>query len=343
MKILFIGPDQPPQSNAYYQYLTLKKKYKNVDFINGYKSFFLLSITIKIFHHISPKIFSFLINNYILSRIKDNYDLIYVKSGELIGKKLILELKTKTKKIVFFCNDNPYVKRDKNKWKLFLGAAKYYDIIVYQDASRIRLAKKIGLKNSLLVLPPYQKNVHCRQKLTNIEKKKYKNDVIFIGTWSCEKGIFLKKLMDLGLNLKIYGTRWNKDSNYQSLKSITKLGHIAGKNYSKLIQSAKIALCLFAEENLDTVTARSIEIPAIGSLLCSFRTPTMKSIFIENKEAIFFTNATECVKKCNYYLKNQQIAKKIASKGNIKITKGLKLSNDELIKRIIHEAFLKNK
>ena len=287
MKILFIGPDQPPQSNAYYQYLTLKKKYKNVDFINGYKSFFLLSITIKIFHHISPKIFSFLINNYILSRIKDKYDFIYVKSGELIDKELILKLKTKTKKIVFFCNDNPFVKRDKNKWKLFLGAAKYYDVIAYQDVSRIRLSKKIGLKNSLLVLPPYQKNVHCRQKLTNIEKKKYENDVVFIGTWSRKKAIFLKKLMDLGLSLKIYGGLWNKDPNYQSLKSITKLGHIGGKNYSKVIQSAKIVLCLFSEENLDTITARSLEIAAIGSLLFSFRTPAMKSIFIENKEAIF--------------------------------------------------------
>ena len=341
MKILFIGPHYPYQNNAYLQYLILKKKYKNVDFIAGYKSFFFPLISIKVFQHISPKLFSLFINNYILTRIKKKYDLIYVMIGELIGEKLILKLKTKTKKIVFYCMDNPFVKRDKNKWQLFLGAAKYYDLIVYHQDSRIKLSKKLGLKNSLLVLPPYEKKIHCRQKLTNSEKKKYKNDVIFVGTWSPQKGIFLKKLMDLGLSLKIYGTRWDKDPNYKSLKLITKLAHVFPNTYSKLIQSAKIALCLFAEGNLDTITSRSTEIPAIGTLLCSFRTAAMKNILIENKEVIYFNNPNECFKKCNFYLKNYKMAKKIARRGHIKITKVLKASNDDVIKKIVNKVFEK--
>ena len=192
-----------------------------------------------------------------------------------------------------------------------------------------------------MVFPPYQKNFHCRQKLTNFEKKKYKNDVIFVGTWSPQKGIFLKNLMDLGLSLKIYGTRWNKDPNYKSLKSIIKLGHVLPNTYSKLIQSAKIALCFFSEGNLDTVTARSSEIPAIGTLLCSSRTTAMKNFLIENKEAIYFNNSNECFKKCNYYLKNYKMAKKIARRGHIKITRVLKVSNDDLIKKIVNKVFEK--
>ena len=111
------------------------------------------------------------------------------------------------------------------------------------------------------------------------------------------------------------------------------------EHYSKIIQNAKIALCLFAEENLDTITARSIEIPAIGTLLCSFRTKAMKEIFIEDKEAIFFNNPKECAKKCKYYLKNLKINKKISKKGNIKITKILKPTNEQMIKKIINTVF----
>ncbi len=169
MKVLFIGQKF---GNSYLQYLTLKKTYKKVDLIDERKCLFLPLVTSKIFVHISPLIFQFYINHQILSKVKKNYDLIYVKSGELIGKNLILKLKKKTKKIVFFCNDNPFISRDKQRWKLFLSAAKYYDLIAYQDKSRIKLSKKHGLQNSLLVLPPYDKRMHKKQKVSKNEKKK---------------------------------------------------------------------------------------------------------------------------------------------------------------------------
>ena len=73
--------------------------------------------------------------------------------------------------------------------------------------------------------------------------------------------------------------------------------------------------------------------------MCSLRTRTMKEIFIENKEAIFFNNPSECFKKCKYYLNNPKIMKKIAKNGNIKITKILKPNNDLLIKNIVSTVF----
>ena len=342
MRVLFIGGKF---GNGYIQYLTLKKICKEVDFINayekinGYKSFLLTKIIGIIFVHISPKILEPFLNHYILSRVKKSYDLIYVKSGEVIGKKLILALKRRTKKIVFFCNDNPFVSRDKQKWKLFLSSGRFYDLLVFQDKSRVSLSKKYGIKKTLLVLPPYQKNVHCRQKLLSNEKKKYDTNVIFIGTWFPERGIFFKKLLDLGLDLKIYGCLWEKDPNYELMKSKIKLGHIYNPLYSKLIQCAKIALCMPSKGNLDTITARSIEIPAIGTLLCATRTKSHQKIFVENREAIFFKNVNECYEKCKYLLHNRKKLKKISYRGHIKVTKILEADNHSLIKKIISKVF----
>ena len=338
MKILFIGPKLSLNkniSNSYLQYRALKKLYRSVDIIDSNKILFFPFLANKIFFHISPLIFEHYINFYILSKINKKYDLIYIKAGDFIGKRLILKLKKISKKIVFFCNDNPFVKRDKNRWKLFLPAAKYYDCIAFQDKSRIRLSKRWGVKKSLLVTPPYDLNTHKKQKGSKLVNKKYQNDVIFIGTWSPKKGEFINKLIKLGLNINVYGSSWNKDPNYDEFRSKVKLGHVFNPNYSKFIQNSKIALCLFAEGNLDTITARSIEIPAIGTLLCSLRTKSMKNIFIENKEAIFFSSPKECVIKCNYYLQNYKKAEKIAKKGNIKITKILKPTHENLIKKII--------
>ena len=342
MRILFIGI---LKRNTYFEYLALKKIYKNIDVVDCTQFFLLPSITHRIFNHISPKIFEPFLNNFILSRIKKNYDLIYVNSSSAayIGKKLILKLKTKTKKIIVLLVDNPFSKRDKNRWKLYLDAALHYDLTVAYIGSRITMGKKYGLKNTLLVWPPYQKNVHCKQKISDREKKQLSSEVVLIGTWFPERGVFFKKLIELGLDIKIYGTRWEKDPNYSLIKSKITLGHIDNPMYSKLIQCSKISICLPSEGNFDGRTKRSVEIPAIGTLLCAIRTPDHKNLFKENKEAIFFNDANECYKKCISFLKNNKRRKEVAYNGYIKVTKVLKADYLSTIKAIMKKVNIKNR
>jgi len=337
MKILFIGPNK---LSSKHKYLCLKKLYKNVDIVNANESFSFNQITERIFWHISSKIFENQINSYILKKIKNNYDLIFVDSGEFIGKKLILKLKKKSKKIVYYCNDNPFVDRDKKRWKLSLGSLKYYDLIIFHNKSRIVPAKKIGIKNILLVHPSYQKGIHKPQKIIN--KKRYNNNVIFIGTWERERGLFFKQLIELGLQIKIYGIKWNKDKNYNFLKPHITLGHVNDPNYSKLIYKSKIALCLPSVGNNDDITKKSIEIPAIGTLLCTTRTKSHLETFEEDKEAIFFKDEKECYLKCNNLLNDIKNIERIALKGHIKVTRVLKTDFESVIKKIVHITFNKN-
>ena len=337
MKILFIGPNK---LSSKHKYLCLKKLYKNVDIVNANESFSFNQITERIFWHISSKIFENQINSYILKKIKKNYDLIFIDSGEFIGKKLILELKKKSKKIVYYCNDNPFVDRDKKRWKLSLSSLKYYDLIIFHNKSRIAAAKKIGIKNILLVLPSYQKGIHKPQKIIN--KKRYNNNVIFIGTWERERGLFFKQLIELGLQIKIYGIKWNKDKNYNFLKPYITLGHVNDPNYSKLIYKSKIALCLPSVGNNDDITKKSIEIPAIGTLLCTTRTKSHLETFEEDKEAIFFKDEKECYLKCNNLLNDIKNIERIALKGHIKVTRVLKTDFESVIKKIVHITFNKN-
>ena len=329
MKVLFLGSNF---GNDHLEFLTLKKLYHNVEKIDPSFGFGKNRFISYIFYKVSPKIFEPIINIYINTKIKNNYDLIYVKSGEYIGKNLIINLKKKTKKIVYYCNDNPYVKRDNQRWKLFLSAAKYYDLLIFHQESRIQISKKLGLKNLFLTLPPYDKNFH--KKKASFKTKK-KNDVVFVGTWFPERGIFFNKLINLGLDVKIYGTRWEKDPNFHNLKPNVYLGHVVYSEYTKIIQNSKIALALFSDQNEDLITRRVTEITAIGTLLCSFKTKVMTKIFIENKEVIYFKNAEECFKKCCYYLKNAKLRKEISLKGKYKTTKILKVNNHEVIKKII--------
>ena len=337
MKILYVASKNTVAGVD--EYAALRKVYSNTEFIDPYECFFSRYIFNAIFYHIHPKILEPLINQYILSKIKNFYDLIIIRNGETIGKNLILKLKKKTNKIIFLCHDNPFVCRDNQRFKMCLAALKYYDLIIFLQSSRIKLSKKYGIKKTLLVLPSYTKETFRPQKITLNEKKKYSSDIIFIGTWMPERGIFFKKLINMGLNLKIYGMNWKKDTNFQFLSSRIKLGYVSDKLYPKLIQCSKIALCIPSQGNVDDICGRSIEIPEIGTLLCVFRTKIHEKIFIENKEAIFFKNAKECYRKCHNLLRNEKKLKKIAYRGHIKVTKILKADSESLVKIIVSKVF----
>ena len=127
--------------------------------------------------------------------------------------------------------------------------------------------------------------------------------------------------------------------NYEFLSSRIKSGWVSEKMYSKLIQCSKIALCIPNQGNVDDITGRSIEIPAIGTLLCVIRTKIHEKIFIENKEAIFFSNANECYRKCKDLLLDANKLKKIAHRGHVKVTKILKTDSESLMKKIVTKAF----
>ena len=60
-----------------------------------------------------------------------------------------------------------------------------------------------------------------------------------------------------------------------------------------------------------------------------------KKLFIENKEAIFFKDANECIQKCKKILNNEKLLKKISLNGHLRVTKKLKLNVDEMIKKIV--------
>ena len=337
MKILFIGNYV---KNREYIFPILKKKSKYIDLIDTQTMFFRkYKILNFIFYRLSPFFFEHYINNFILKKTKDKYDLIFVKSSEFISENLIKELKIRSKKIIAYIPDNPFVKRDKKRWSFFKNAAAHYDKLVFIQKSRIGLAKKNNLKNTYLVWPSFEQHIHKKHHISKIEKKRYKNEIVFIGTWFPERGKFFYKLNKLGLNIKIYGTRWKKDPNFEFMKKNITLGHVGNPKYSKIIQCSKISLCLPSKENMDDITIRNVEIPAIGTLLCAERTPEALKLLKENKEAIYFKDVKECFDICNTFLNNKKNLKKVSGLGYIKIRYKLKNNFNNTLNRIIKETF----
>ena len=215
---------------------------------------------------------------------------------------------------------------------------------MFQQKSRLKFAKKHGLKKYISVIPQYFKNTISKNRLNTNLKQKYKQDIVFVGTWFPERGRFFYKLKKLGLNFKIYGTLWDKDKlHYNYLKKNIVLENLSIDKYSKIIQSAKIALCLLSKENFDDITRRCIEIPALGTLLCSESTQSLKNLLKDKIEAVYFNNVNDCFKICTKLLKNNNLIKKISKQGNNKIIKTLKPESTNILKKIISVVFKNDK
>jgi spore maturation protein CgeB len=341
VNILYIGFIR---GNCKLTLYSLRKIHQNVDYINTKKILPFHNFSYRLFYHVHPKLFEKYLDFFFYRKIKKKYDLIFINNSEFITNKVLDYLKRKSKKILFYMNDNPFVNRDKKRWFFFKNNSKKYDLIVFQQKSRLKFAKKHGLKKYISVIPPYFKNTLSKNRLNTNLKQKYKQDIVFVGTWFPERGRFFYKLKKLGLNFKIYGTLWDKDKlHYNYLKKNIVLENLSIDKYSKIIQSAKIALCLLSKENFDDITRRCIEIPALGTLLCSESTQSLKNLLKDKIEAVYFNNVNDCFKICTKLLKNNNLIKKISNQGNNKIIKTLKPESTNILKKIISVVFKNDK
>ena len=87
----------------------------------------------------------------------------------------------------------------------------------------------------------------------------------------------------------------------------------------KIICDSKIVISLPNTHNDDDITNKSLEVPAIGSMLLTNNTKSHRDIFKTPKEAILFKNPRDCFNKCNILLNNESLIKKVSIAGHKKI------------------------
>ncbi len=331
MKILFIGVNRGNSKNTYN---AIKKCYPQTEFLDTSK--ILNNFYYKIFYHISPYFFNQTVINFYKTKITKFYDLTFFFNVEFINEDSLKLIRNHTKRTYFYCADNPFTQRDKQRWNLVKKIISKFDLIIFHQKNREKYVKMFKIRRFITILPPYFKDIQLINKKINNKK-----DIVFVGTWFPERGKFFYELKKRGLNVDIYGARWDKDKKYYKyIKSNINLKFFSQKNVAKILNKYKIAIGLLSKGNKDDITRRSIEIPATGLLLCSERTATVKKILIENKEAIYFNNPNECFKKCKNLLNNSKLRKKISKNGHNKITKVLRPEAERIFKKILKPSYL---
>lgn len=255
---------------------------------------------------------------YVMAQIGvRRFDMTWVDGGRLIGSKLIAELQQRFGPVVNFNHDDPYGTRDGNAWLLYRKAVQVYDLVAVVRRENVAEARALKAKKVRLVFRCADEVGHAPRALTEADHRRWDSEVAFIGTWMPGRGAFMAELVKRGVPLSIFGNFWEKAPEWPMIRPVWKGPGITNdEDYARAIQCAKICLGLLSKGNRDLHTTRSLEIPALGGLLCAQRTVEHQQLYCEGEEAVFWSDAEECAQMCRDLLADDARRQKIAQRGH---------------------------
>lgn len=284
------------------------------------------------------KLFESMVRRSILRTIGSRqFDLCIVDQGELIGASTVARLKRQCGSVISYINDDPFGGRDRRRFRQYLHALPHYDISVVVRDENVAEAYAYGARHVFLTYLSSDDVDHKPLPLTEDDRRRWKAEVLFIGTWMEERGPFMLALLDAGLPLAIYGNRWQKSPEWPRLQTAWRGPAVYGDDYAKAIQCAKINLGLLSKGNRDRWTTRSAEIPALGGLLCAERTDIHRQFYVEDQEAVFWRDADECIVKCRGLLADETRRRLIGMRGQQRALRNA-LTNENIMQEIIDLA-----
>lgn len=276
---------------------------------------------------------------YILIKI-ESPDLIWVDNGELFGCKFVRILGENNRQVILYNHDDPTGGRDGRRFDSLIKAIPFYSACTVVRNLNVEEFHKSGAKKVIKVWMSYDELSHSPFENKNDIDGKYISDVVFIGTWMRHEGRdkFLLQLIDAGLNVRIWGQRWEKSPYWSQLKSHVGGGALSGCDYVAAIQGAKVCLGLLSKGNRDLHTTRSMEVPYAGGVLCAQRTSEHLELYEENVEAVFWDDVEECIEQCRKLVNDDVFRESVRKAGMQRVRKN-KLGHEDQCKIILDKLF----
>jgi spore maturation protein CgeB len=279
------------------------------------------------------------IRRRILERIRhQEFDLVWVDGGSLIGPSLVLELKNRYGAVINYNVDDPYGHRDGRRWRLYLKTVPHYNLVAVVRDCNVSEAIARGARKVLRVHRCADEIAHSPRQISEEDRRQWNSEVAFVGTWMPERGPFMARLIELGVPLSIYGDRWTKAREWPLLRRYWRgPGLYVDDDYAKAIQCAKVNLGLLSKGNRDLVTQRSFEIPCLGGVLCAERTLEHAKLYREGEEAVFWDGPEECAAQCFRLLNDEGYRQRIMKGGRVRCLQN-RTTNQSILPAILERS-----
>lgn len=285
------------------------------------------------------RVFEPWINRHVLDSVSGmTFDLTWLNNSPEVGPALAAQLRRQSNGICGYVNDDPFGGKDGRKWDLFKRALPLYDQLVVVRPPNVPEAHRAGVRKVVHAFMSCDPVAHAALDWSEAESTKWASEVTFVGNWFRGRGRFLAKLLALGVPLTIRGVAWQKSREIAKLRGAWTTGAAAGKDYVRAIQNAKVAIGLLNPANRDLHTTRSSEIPFIGgAVFCAERTTEHEMLYVDGKEAVFWSSPEECADLCHRLLEDEPHRRRIAAAARTRVLQW-RLLNDDILAAVLRIA-----
>ena len=264
-------------------------------------------------------------------------DLIWVDQGATLGGDLIRKLRSFGVPIVNYTIDDPFGGRDGRRFNRYLTALPFYDLLAVVREENVAEAYARGARRVIRVWRSADEVEHRPRELTAEDRVRWGSEVCFAGAWFPERGQFMVDLIQSGVPLSIWGNSWDKAPEWRMIAPYWRgPGQLDPEVYCRIIQAAKICIGLVSKGNRDRHTTRSLEIPAVGGLLCAERTDEHMLLYKENHEVMLWSTAKECADVCLTLLRDQEKIERIKANALVR-SKVNGNFNERVISKVLSE------
>ncbi len=266
-------------------------------------------------------------------------DLIWVNQGEFLGPRVIRRLRTLGAPLVNYANDNPFSTENWRRFSHYRAALPYYDLVVVVFSDIVKRAEEAGARRVIRKFISADEVAHRPRVLGAAQKARYASEVAFVGTWMpVQRGPLVVELIRRGVPVSVWGNLWHKAPEWPLIRPCWRgPGVYDDDGYAAIIQSAKICLGLVNKTSGNLHTDRSIQIPALGTVLCAERTSEHMMMYKDREEAVFWDDVSECAALCRELLADEPRRVAMARRGHARAIEN-NLFNEPILAGILDVA-----
>ena len=255
-------------------------------------------------------------------------DAVLIWRGTHVLPRTIRSINDEKVLTVSYNNDDPFGPSVHRKapwhhhllWYWYLRTLRHFQKNLFYRQINVTEARRWGASDGNILKPYFIPWRDRPIRLSADDSKKFKCDVVFVGHYEPDDRVsHLKRLVDSGLSIRLFGGNWTKDVLEELHCYFGSVSPAADVQYSKAICGASVCLAFLSKLNRDTYTRRCFEIPAHGRVLLAERTDDLLQMFTEDKEACFFSSSDELVEKARWLVNNPTMAEKIALAGQQRV------------------------
>jgi len=239
-------------------------------------------------------------------------DIVMAFNGEFLMPETVASVKQLGVKFIIFQADNPLPQHYNSRPETLLSARECDLYLIWSEAL-VGALKDLGIPAAFLpfgwddAVIPFQGS-----------SRTWDYDVSFIGGWDRKREDFLVEVAR-HFDLKIWGPPyWGERTRKTGLARRCWQGRaLRGNEVARAMSRSRVNLNILRDQHYidgkaSGVIMRTFEVPGAGGFLLTTRTGEAARLFPEGETVGYYDGVSDCLKKLDFYLTNQQICQKAA-------------------------------